>query len=187
MRTLVRLLYRAFGWSFVGETPTISRYVVVGAPHTSNWDFLAFLAATGHFHLPARYIGKHTLFRWPFGGVMRRLGGIPIHRNSGQGLVDEVVAEFARIETMALVVAPEGTRSRSDHWRSGFYRIAMAADVPVVCAFLDYPSRTVGLGTPFRLTGDVRSDMARIRDFYAGRVGRHPAKAAPVMLREELP
>ncbi len=185
MRRLARLWYRLRGWTFVGQRPAIPKYVVVGGPHTSNTDFFAFLAVVANFDLPARFIGKHTLFRWPFGGLMRRLGGIPVRRDSGQGLVEQVVAAFHRSDAMALVIAPEGTRGRADHWRSGFYRIAVAAEVPVVCGFVDHSTKRLGLGPTIEPTGDMRGDMDRIRAFFADKVGRHPDRTTPVRLREE--
>ncbi len=185
MRWLARWWYRFRGWSIVGERPTEPKYVVIGAPHTSNNDFLVFLAAVSHFHLPARYIGKHTLFRWPFGGLMRRLGGIPVRRDTGQGLVEQVVAEFARVDEMALVIAPEGTRGRAEYWHSGFYRIAAGAHVPIVCGFVDYATKTFGLGPTIHPSGDVRVDMDQIRAFFAGKQGRHAGDETPPRLREE--
>jgi 1-acyl-sn-glycerol-3-phosphate acyltransferase len=185
MRRLARLWYRLRGWTFVGQKPSFSKYVVVGAPHTSNSDFFAFLAVVGQFELPAKFIGKHTLFRWPFGGLMRRLGGIPVRRDSGQGLVEQVVDAFDRTDAMALVIAPEGTRRKADHWKSGFYRIAVAADVPMVCGFVDHSTKTLGLGPAVPPTGYVRADMEQIRAFFADKVGRNPDGKTPVRLREE--
>jgi 1-acyl-sn-glycerol-3-phosphate acyltransferase len=185
LRGLALWWCRFRGWTVVGERPTDAKYVVIGAPHTSNFDFLVFLAAVHHFDIPARYIGKHTLFRWPFGGLMRRLGGIPVRRDTSQGLVEQVVAEFANADEIALVVAPEGTRSRADHWHSGFYRIAVGAGVPIVCGYVDGPSKTVGLGLTIHLTGDVRADMDRIREFYAGKAGYRPGNESEPRLREE--
>lgn len=185
MRWMARWWYRIRGWSIAGERPSEPKYVVIGAPHTSNSDFFVFLAAVAHFHLPARYIGKHTLFRWPFGGLMRRLGGIPVRRDTGQGLVEQVVAEFARVPEMALVIAPEGTRGRAEYWHSGFYRIASAAGVPIVCGFVDYSTKTFGLGPTIHPGDDVRADMERIRAFYAGKAGRRPGNETEPRLREE--
>lgn len=108
-----------------------------------------------------------------------------MRRDSGQGLVEQVVAAFHRSDAMALVIAPEGTRGKADHWRSGFYRIALAADVPVVCGFVDHSTKRLGLGPTIRPTGDMGADMDRIRAFFADKVGRHPDRTTPVRLREE--
>jgi 1-acyl-sn-glycerol-3-phosphate acyltransferase len=185
MNRLALWWFRRRGWTMVGTRPSQAKYVVAGAPHTSNSDFVAFLAAVRYFDIPARYIGKHTLFRWPLGGLMRRLGGIPVRRHTSQGLVEQVVAEFGRAEEMALVLAPEGTRSRGEYWHSGFYRIAVGARVPIVCGFVDYATKTIGLGPAIEPTGDVRADMDRIRAFYAGKRGRRPGQETPPRLREE--
>ena len=177
--------YRLRGWRFEGSAPTVRKCVVIGAPHTANVDFLSFLAVATHFGLPARYIGKHTLFRWPFGGLMRRLGGIPVRRDSGQGLVEQVVEAIESVEEMALVIAPEGSRERADRWRSGFHHIARTAGVPIVCGFVDYQTRTLGLGPTIPATDDVTADMDQIRAFYSGKVGRRAGAETEPWLREE--
>jgi 1-acyl-sn-glycerol-3-phosphate acyltransferase len=185
MRWLARTWYRLRGWKMVGQKPAIPKCVVLGAPHTSNGDFFAFLAVASHFDLPARYIGKHTLFRPPFGGLMRRLGGIPVRRDSKQGLVAQVTAAFEHARSMALVIAPEGTRGRADHWKSGFYRIATAAGVPIVCGFVDHSTKTLGLGPTIFPSGDIEADMNQIRAFYSGKTGKHPERTTPIRLADE--
>lgn len=185
MRWLAERILRLRGWRFVGEQPPFAKFVAVGAPHTSNWDFMLFLAVVSHFHIPARAIGKASLVRWPFGNLMRRLGIIPVDRDSGQGLVEQMVGEFGRSERMALVVAPEGTRGASEHWRSGFYRIAVAAGVPIVMSFIDAEKREAGIGPTLHPTGDISADMDQLRAFYSGIRGRHPERQGPIILREE--
>ena len=175
----------ARGWQYTGTRPDAAKFVAIGAPHTSNWDFILFLAVVSHFRLPALVIGKSSLVRWPFGNLMRRLGIIPVERDSGQGMVEQMAAEFARHREMALVVAPEGTRGRSEYWRSGFYRIALAAEVPIVLTFLDYPNKRAGIGPLIEPSGDLVADMHRIRTFYADIEGKHPANRGPIRLREE--
>ncbi len=186
MRWLAERYVRLRGWRLTGEQPSVAKFVAVGAPHTSNWDFIFFLAVVSHFNIPARVIGKSSLVRWPFGPLMRRLGIIPVDRDSGQGLVEQMVQEFNRSEHMALVVAPEGTRSAAPHWRSGFYRIAVAAGVPIVMSFIDAENRVAGLGPTLHPTGDISTDMDQIRSFYSGVKGRHPERQGPVVLQEEL-
>ena len=140
MRRLAEKYLKLRGWQFTGQKPPFGKFIGIGAPHTSNWDFIIFLAVVSRFRLPARVIGKKSLMRWPFGGLMRRLGVIPIDRDSGQGLVEQMVSEFRRAEAIALVVAPEGTRGPAEYWRSGFYRIAVAAEVPIVLTYIDFPT-----------------------------------------------
>lgn len=182
MKRLAYLVSRILGWRFEGEVPPHPKFIVLGAPHTSNWDFVAFLAALHHFRLRARFLAKSGLFRWPFGYLFRALGGIPVGGAEPGGAVPEAVAEFRRHEEMILVIAPEGTRGWAPHWRTGFLKIAEAARVPIVLAGLDFPSRTVTIGPVVRYRGDVDSLLAIARDFFAGRRGLHPSKEGPVAL-----
>ena len=176
---------RMRGWQFAGARPEWPKFVVVGAPHTSNWDFMLFLAVMSHFRIPGRAIGKHSLVRWPFGKLMRRLGIIPIERDSGQGLVEQMVDEFNAADAMALVVAPEGTRKPAEYWRSGFYRIAVASRVPIVMAYIDGDKKVAGIGPSLHPTGDIEADFATIRAFYAPRRGLVPENQGPIRLRSD--
>jgi len=173
------------GWRIVGEPPPFPKFVAIGAPHTSNWDFMFFLGVVSCFRIPARVVGKESLVSWPFGGLMRRLGVIPLRRDSGQGLVEQMAVAFAASDRMALVVAPEGTRRRADHWRSGFYRIALAADVPIVFSFVDFGTRTAGLGPTLYPTGDISADMEIIKEFYSPVQGKNKRNQGPITLSEE--
>ena len=131
------------------------------------------------------WLGKRELFRWPFGGFLRWLGGVPVDRSARRGLVGEAVARFAEAERLFLVIPPSGTRARADHWKSGFYHVARGAEVPIVCAYLDYHERVGGIGLVMQPTGNVRADMDRIRAFYAAKRGKYPDQTTPVRLREE--
>jgi 1-acyl-sn-glycerol-3-phosphate acyltransferase len=187
VRWLARVLLGARGWRFEGALPPAPKFVAIGVPHTTNWDFVVFLAVLSHFGVRARWIGKHTLFRPPFGGLMRRLGGIAVDRTKATRVVDQVAAEFSRAERLILVIAPEGTRSRAAHWKSGFYEIARRAGVPIALAYLDYPGKRAGIGPLLVPSGDVAADMDRIRAFYADKVGKHPEQQGPIRLRDESP
>ena len=173
------------GWRPEGARPAAAKYVLIAAPHTSNWDLLYLLALAAVFDVDVRWMGKHTLFRWPLGAAMRALGGIPIRRHRNENVVQAMARAFAECDALALVVPAEGTRSHAPYWKSGFYHIARAAGVPVVMGYLDYPRRRGGFGPALVPSGDVVADMERIRAFYADKVGRHPAGAGPVRLREE--
>jgi len=178
-------LLRLFGWRLLFEPLPGPRGVVIFYPHTSNWDFAwGYLArlAMGH---PFRFIGKDTLFRWPLGWLLRRMGGMPVNRREPTGLIARLAAEVTGQPWMWLAIAPEGTRSRTDHWKSGFYQLALAAHVPVGLAFIDYPSRTVGLTTYLTLTGEEERDLAALRAFYAGKRGRRPDQASDIRFRHE--
>ena len=176
---------RLFGWRVEGAAPHVAKAVLVAAPHTSNWDLPFMLATAWVLGVRLSWLGKRGLFRGPFGPLFRRLGGLPVDRGSSQNLVQQAVDWFADAGRLFLAIAPSGTRSRAAHWRSGFYHIARAAGVPVLCTFLDYRRKVGGVGPPFVPTGDVRADMDEIRAFYAGIVARHPARETPVRLREE--
>jgi 1-acyl-sn-glycerol-3-phosphate acyltransferase len=173
------------GWRIEGELPSRGTFLITLAPHTSNWDFPLGLAASAAFGAKASWLGKESLFRWPLGGLLRRLGGIPVSRDKKEGVVEQVAEAFAAAETLILAITPEGTRSRTPYWRSGFYHLATAAGVRIFPAYIDRPTRRVGVGSAFYPTGNIGRDMNVIRDFYAGRQGIKPDNAGVVRLREE--
>lgn len=186
-RLLARAFWRVSRWTLRTErVPRDGAGVLIGGPHTSNWDFVLMLGIAWEAELPFRWLGKHTLFRGPAGPLMRALGGIPVDRADPSGLVDDVVARLAAGERFYLVVTPEGTRSGSG-WKSGFYRIARATDLPVTLGYVDRTTMTAGLGPTLRMTGDVRADMDRIRAFYADKAGVVPARRTEPRLRDEGP
>jgi 1-acyl-sn-glycerol-3-phosphate acyltransferase len=160
--------------------------VIVGAPHTSNWDFILFLAALHAYRIKARFIGKHTLFRWPFGYLFRALGGIPVDRSRSGGVVKQIAQAFDQADELILVIAPEGTRAAAPHWKSGFLGIAEQAGVPIVFAGVDAASRRVVLSEAVSYTGDVGALMDRARAFYEGKRGLKPVGAGPVRVEEEV-
>lgn len=182
MRWLAEKFLRWRGWELVGDQPPFEKFLAIAAPHTSNWDFVVFLGVARHFRIPARVIGKHSLVKGPFGPLMRRLGVIPVRRDTGQGLVQQMVDEYAAAERMALVVAPEGTRRAAAHWRSGFHRIASAAGVPIVMTFLDYRHKRTGIGPIIERTASIDDDMVTISTFYEGLEGKHPENQGPIRL-----
>src|SRR5262245_21221531 len=178
-----KLIAKAAGWTIEIQQPLPPRCVIAGAPHTSNWDFvlaLVFILATG---LDIRWAGKHTLFRWPFGRLMRALVGIPINRGARENVVEQMVAAFRGNESLKVVFAPEGTRSKTTHWRTGFYYIALCANVPIVMGYVDYARRVVGLGPALQPTGDIQADFAIIREFFAPIVGKHPERQGLIQVR----
>ena len=178
-----RTLLKWAGWRAVLVPPPAPKGIIIVYPHTSNWDFIIGVLYRTGTGLPVRWLGKHTLFRWPAGRLLHRIGGIPIRRGQHSGFVTSVLAEYARQDWMWLVLAPEGTRSRTNHWKSGFYQIAVAAGLPVGLGFIDYATRTVGIETYMNLTENVDQDLDRIRAFYAGKRGRRPENAGTIALR----
>ncbi|MBT9523513.1 MAG: 1-acyl-sn-glycerol-3-phosphate acyltransferase [Dechloromonas sp.] len=180
LKPLARGLLKLFGWT-VSEPPARpARAVLVGYPHTSNWDGVIALFTKLALGLDARWVAKDALFRGPLDWIFRRLGGIPIKRDVRNGFVAEMATQFAANPNFLLVIAPEGTRSLTNGWKSGFYRIALQAKVPVALAFVDYSRREAGILTYLTMTGDPAADIAAIAAHYAGRQGKHPELAAPI-------
>jgi len=150
----------------------------MGASHTSNWDFLVFLGTVHALGRKVRFIGKHSLFKWPMGGFMRALGGVPVDRSSPQDLVGQIVDQFESHDDFVLVIAPEGTRSATTKWKTGFYQIALKAGVPIICAGPDYPSRRGVIGPVIHPTGDMKADLKPALDFFHPITPKHPGRAA---------
>ncbi|MEZ4368322.1 MAG: lysophospholipid acyltransferase family protein [Kofleriaceae bacterium] len=186
-RTGATLALRAAGWAFEGERPTIPKYVCLAVPHTSNWDGALLLMVAQAIGLPMAWMIKDSWVRGPVGAGLRRLGAVAIDRSRANNLVDQMVAEFERRDEFVLVIPPEGTRRRTDAWKSGFYHIALGAQVPVVPGYLDYGRKRAGLGAPIEMTGDVRADMDALRAFYAemAPTPHTPANFGPIRLKAE--
>lgn len=184
-----RLLARAFWsfskWNLVTEPAPDRPTILVGAPHTSNWDFVVMLAIAWRMRVDVHWLGKHSLFAGWRGPIMRGLGGIPVDRSDPSKIVTEVVDRMRNGEVFALVITPDGTRSGHTHWKSGFHRIAMATGMPVTLGYLDTATRTTGLGPTFEMTGDIAADMDRIREFYADKRGIRSHLQITPRLREE--
>lgn len=183
---LGKLILRLVGWKAAPGEPPRGGCVVVCAPHTSNFDYVLMLAVAWIHGLSLSFLGKEALFKGPLGWLMRATGGVPVNRSAPQGLVGQMVEAFQRNPGMHLAIPAEGTRSRTEHWKSGFYRIAQQANVPIVLAFVDSATKTSGFGPTFTPTGDMAADMDIAREFYADKVGVKPAEFGPIRLREEL-
>lgn len=174
---LIITWYDRSGWTAEGRLPTERKFVIVGASHTSNWDFLVFLGTIRSLGRQVRFIGKHSLFRWPMEGFMRGLGGVPVNRTTSKDLVRQVVDQFDRHDDFALIVAAEGTRSYTEKWRTGFYQIALQAGVPIVCAGPDYPTKRGIIGPIIYPTGDYVADMKPAFAFFRSIRPKHPERA----------
>ncbi len=184
-RVLARTILRWSGWRTHVINPHASRYVLIGAPHTSNWDFVIILLLMSAEGIPVRWMGKDTLFRWPMGIFWRSMGAIPVNRRESTNLVDQVAAIFDRSDELIIGLSPEGTRKKASRWRSGFYYIANKARVPIVMAYLDYENKVCGIGPSLRPSGDIHADFAIIRDFYSGIVGKYPRRQGAIELSEQ--
>jgi 1-acyl-sn-glycerol-3-phosphate acyltransferase len=174
---LARLLLNGLKWHTEGRLPDLPKYVLIAAPHTSNWDFPLTLVMAFAFKAKIFWMGKDSLFRWPFGGFLKWLGGIPVDRTMSSGLVAQVVQAFHDKEEFVVAIAPEGTRKKVKYWKTGFYYIAQGAQVPVVLGYLDYRRKIGGIGPTFFPTGNIEPDMESIQAFYTGITARHPDKS----------
>ncbi len=180
-RALLWLLlqwYRRSGWTAHGVLPTERKFIILGASHTSNWDFPVFLGTVHAVGRRVRFIGKSSLFKGPLVGFMRSLGGVPVDRHAPQDLVSQIVEQIGVHDDFLLIVAAEGTRSRTTSWKTGFYQIALRAGIPIVCAGPDYPTRRGIFGPIIHPTGDYETDMAPAFAFFRSLRPRHPERAA---------
>ena len=171
---LGRASYALTGWHFIGELPDLPKFVLIIAPHTSNWDFFVGLGALFALGIKLAFFGKDSIFTWPIGPVMRWLGGIPVDRSVSQDRVAESVAEFRSRDKLVLGVAPEGTRKRVEEWKTGFYHVARGAGVPIVPVGFDYARKAIVIGEPFNPTGDVDGDIRKLRGFFANVTAKRP-------------
>jgi 1-acyl-sn-glycerol-3-phosphate acyltransferase len=180
---LARLYLWLSGWSVEAEPPTCAKAVFIAAPHTSNWDMPHMLACAFAMRMRPSWAGKTALFRWPWGWAMRVLGGIAVDRRGKRDTVQQLADHFAARDGMYLAIAPEGTRGFTDHWKSGFYHVARAAGVPILCGYLDYSRKVGGIGPALEATDDVRELMDAVRSFYEPFVGRRPEGKGAIRLR----
>lgn len=161
------LVLKLIRWEVVGGNPEGEKFVLIAAPHTSNWDFPLMLMAAFVLRLEVHWMGKNSLFRWPLGPLARWLGGISIDRSKSNNTVEQVVEQYAAQESLMVAIPPEGTRQRVDKWKTGFYHVAQGAKVPVLMGYIDAHKRQMGLNHLYQLTDDMESDIANIRAFYA--------------------
>lgn len=178
-------LLKRLGWSVYADDPPGEKYVVIAAPHTSNWDFPLGILAQWALNLNVKWIGKHTLFRWPYGWFFRAIGGTPVYRHQSLNLSQQLAALFEKTDHMVLALAPEGTRKKTDHWKTGFYHIAVAAQVPIVMVSLDFGCKQVELGGAFMPSGDIQADFEIIREFFKDRHGKIPQNASNIKTRKQ--
>ena len=180
MRALSRMTLRLMGWRTTGMTPAeiaaYPKYVLIAAPHTSNWDFPITLMLCFVLRLRPYWMAKASLFKGPLAYLSRWLGGIAIDRSASNNTVQNTVAAFAARERLAVIVAPEGTRGKVTHWKTGFYHMAQGAGVPIAMAFLDFKKKEGGVGRMFQPSGDLAADMEEIQRFYQGITGKHSDK-----------
>ena len=179
---IAKLLLWLGGWTSVGDVPDEPKAVFIAAPHTSNWDAVWALLFKVSSGLDVHFFAKHTAFWFPLGTLLRALGGIALDRSRASSSVQQVIATFDASETFSFALAPEGTRALTKGWKSGFYRIAEGANVPIFLCFFDYRKKRIGIGPKLELSGDQRADMQFCRNYYSGIEGRWPELASPVRL-----
>ncbi|MBU8910047.1 MAG: lysophospholipid acyltransferase family protein [Desulfobacterales bacterium] len=161
------------GWETKGKIPDIKKFVLIAAPHSSNWDFVFFLLIVFKFKMSIHWMGKHTMFKWPFKWLLKRLGGIPIDRSGKSNIVQSMVEAFEKSKKLIITIAPSGTREKVMKWKTGFYHIASQAKVPIVCGYIDYKQKIIGIGPVFNPSSDIRANMTSIKAFYAQFSGKY--------------
>ena len=184
-RAFGRVLLSVCGWKISGDLPELDHYVLIAAPHTSNWDLVHMLAIAFALDMKIHWMGKDSLFKPPLGFALKWLGGVAIDRTKTNNVVEAMAAEFSKRDALVLAVPPSGTRSRREHWKSGFYHIAKMANVPIVMGYLDYGHKVGGFGGAITPTDDMEADMDAIRAFYGTKAGKFPDRVSRVRLRDE--
>ncbi len=184
MRWLAAIVLRLAGWRTAYVTPPGPKSVIVVYPHTSNWDFVLGVLFMARHRVNLNWAGKDTLFRWPFKRFFVWLGGVPTNRRERTGLIGQLLDAFAQSESFCMVIAPEGTRSKCDHWKTGFYRLTLEAGVPLGLGFIDYASKRVGVERWVKLSGDEETDLAMFRTYYSAFKARYPEKAGDICFKQ---
>ena len=185
LRRLCSLILKWTGWTYNLQFPDTKKFIVIGAPHTSNLDWFLMFLLTRSADLYFHWLAKDSLFRPPLGGLMRKLGGISIDRSQRSNFVLQVINAFKAASELIIIIAPEGTRGKTKSWKSGFYYIALGANVPIVLAGIDFPTKTLTVDTWFYPSGDVKGDMDIVRTFYANKRGKYPDKQGEPRLAAE--
>ena len=166
MQRFCKWLMERLGWSMQGEWPDLKKMVIIAAPHSSAWDVILGLLVIQGSGMKVVFMGKQEVFKWPLGSILKYLGGMPVNRAAPGGVIDQVVGEIQKSEQMWFALAPEGTRKAVKEWKTGFWKIAKQANVPVCCAYFHFPDKVVGVGKVFELSDDMEADIAQIRAWY---------------------
>ncbi len=178
MKAFSDLLLKIMGWKIDNEIPnTIKKAVIIVAPHSSYWDTVIGKLGFWHMEVDSRILIKKEAFFWPFGQILKYLGGIPVNRKKAGRLTDNVAHLFDEYDSLFITITPEGTRTLVREWKLGFYYIALSANVPIVLGLLDYKNKTGGMKKLFYPTGDIKNDLAEIKSFYKGIAGKHPERS----------
>lgn len=181
------VFYKLSSWKIDNNIPDDPKSILVFAPHTTNWDFPIIISAAFAIGVRPQWFGKHTMFKGPLKWLYLVLGGIPLDRTQKTNMVEQSVNTIKERDQVMIGIAPEGTRSKSDHWKSGFYHIANLAQIPINFGYIDYPSRTVGIAGGFIPSGDIDADLKIIQDFFADKRGKYPEKMGKIQFRPKTP
>lgn len=184
LQRLALAILNRLGWRLKVKLPAERKFVIIGAPHTTNWDGVFMVLVDAALGINLNFIGKDSLFRWPLGGLMRRLGGIPVNRRERTNFTEQMVQQFRQRDELVLVISPEGTRGKTTRWKSGFYYIALGAGVPILMGSIDYPHKVIELEQLLIPTGDIQADFEKIRAYYAPIKGKYPHKQGEITLKE---
>ena len=171
MKKISLLILKLLGWTLDNQYPKLDRYVLIGYPHTSNWDFMLGMLAKWAMQMPLNWVGKHSMFFWPLKSMLIAMGGIPLNREKSTGFIQKNIDLFNERDHFILGLMPEGTRSKTDHWKTGFYHIAHGANVPIALAYMDYKNKMIGVGKMLETSGDIYADFEIIKAFYQDKVG----------------
>ena len=186
MQKFDRIFLKLLGWRYEGEMPPLSKFVLICAPHTSNWDMLFSLRFISAFGIKINWMGKSSLFRFPHGPLVRWLGGVPVYRSKSTNMVQQMVNTFNSREKFVIGILPEGTRYKKDYWHTGFYHIAEEANVPIVLSLLNY-ERKLGLVGPIIFpSGDIEADLDKIRPFYKDAKGKNPELMSDIKVKHDM-
>lgn len=183
LKFLSETILKLFGWQLDVVLPEEKKFILIGAPHTSNWDFPLALLTFWTLDLKIYWVAKIQMFRGPLKYIFTALGGIPVDRSSSHGFINQIAEKFEQTGEMALTIAPEGSRSKTKYWKSGFYYIALAANVPICLAYMNYKTKTLGFEKLLYPTGDIEADMKIIADFYSNIEGKRPQNQGPIRIR----
>lgn len=183
LKTISRLILQMWGWTADSRIGQVDKYVLIGAPHTTNWDFPLTLLGLSSMGIRFSWVAKHTVFIWPLGFFLRAIGGIPVDRRAGTAFLKRTIELYNERSRFILAIAPEGTRSRTRYWKTGFYIIARKAEVPIALGYVDYRKKQIGIGKIFTPSGDIEQDFELIRDFYRDKVGKFPENQGEVRIK----
>ena len=184
LKAFAKLILKLIGWHVDVALPEEKKYVMIGAPHTTNWDLPIGLLCFWSVGVRITWVAKKQLFIGPLDYFFRALGGVPVDRSRHTGFIHQVAHQFNEHEEMIFGITPEGTRSRTEYWKTGFYYIALQAKVPICLAYVDFPSRTIGFGKMFTPSGDIDRDFEIIKEFYRHKTGKHPKKQGPIRIKK---